>query len=200
MSIPLLCQLMSLRLFHRLRGPLVMRSCVAALAVTAVAACSPRYDWREVSDAQGRFTASFPAKMAVQSRTISVDGHELTMNMRISDVADTVFAVGAVDVPADDATLREHVMQYLEEGLRRNAGGNASQLSSTPSANTAVLTTHDWAASGTVPHENVKRQWRARFVATRERVYQVIVLSKAAPPAAETDQFLAAFQPYGSLR
>ena len=72
---------------------LVIKRLLFILSLVALSACSPKYDWREVTTANGHVKAVFPDKPRSESRDIEFDGekHKFTMEMALVD--DQVFAV-----------------------------------------------------------------------------------------------------------
>ena len=65
-----------------------------ALALT-LAACSPKFDWREVRGSEAPFSILLPAKPASISRELKLDGVLLKMQMTAADVDGISFAVGS---------------------------------------------------------------------------------------------------------
>lgn len=76
-------------------GSLVATAALASL----LAACSPEYDWRELSVADGRATAAFPAKVQTESRPVHLDGVQLPFALTFAAVGKGLFAVGYASLP-----------------------------------------------------------------------------------------------------
>lgn len=101
------------------KGFLVL--CCAAL----LSACSPDYNWRQVSVADGRLMAMFPAKPASEQRNLDFEGRQLAFSMTQARVGDDVFAVGYApwgDAFRDEPDLRERVAREVLLSLYRNFG------------------------------------------------------------------------------
>lgn len=62
-------------------------------------ACTPSYNWREVSVADGAVKAFFPDKPLTQERPLSYSGHELRFSLTTATVDDVLFAVGYAPLP-----------------------------------------------------------------------------------------------------
>lgn len=71
----------------------------AVFAALLLSACYPEYDWREVSVADGRAVALFPARVRTEQRQVEWDGHSVAFTMSAATVDQAVFAVGHVVLP-----------------------------------------------------------------------------------------------------
>ncbi|AHV94468.1 hypothetical protein [Bordetella holmesii] len=87
-------------------------------AFSLLAACSPRYDWRELDVAEGRVRAAFPAKVQTDSRDLVLAGHALRFSLASAQVDGAVFAVGYARLPA--ALRGRPAAGELGEALRRS--------------------------------------------------------------------------------
>lgn len=102
---------------------------LAGLAVLVLAACSPRYDWREVRSEQSGWVALFPDKPQTQTRTMNLDGRSLDMTMTIARVNEVSFVVGHVtekNGEQDTSKLREAkpgLREILRDAMLRNIQG-----------------------------------------------------------------------------
>ncbi|CAM4218026.1 hypothetical protein [Bordetella pseudohinzii] len=87
-----------------------------------LAACSPRYDWRELDVADGQLRAAFPARAQTDSRDLALAGRELHFSLTSAQVEGAVFAVGYAPLPED---LRgKPAARELGEALRRSLYAN----------------------------------------------------------------------------
>lgn len=73
-----------------------------ALAL-ALAACSPRYNWREVDVADGHVRAAFPDRVMTDTRDLRLDTHTLRFTLATATVGDAVFAIGSAPLPPEIA-------------------------------------------------------------------------------------------------
>jgi len=66
----------------------------ACLAACVSIACSPAFNWREVSLSPAPLAAMFPCKPEKASRTVTLGGHDVELHMRHCDTAGVTAAVG----------------------------------------------------------------------------------------------------------
>jgi len=170
----------------------------AGLALGAcLTACTPAFDWRSVTNTEGGFSVTYPAKPALDERSVQIAGQSLRMQMQSARVGDTVFAVGVVMLPADTPALQAAVIDYLQQGLARNIGA-APQMQPARiqlDATGASIPATQFAASGVVPdskHEH--RFMSARFAARGARVYEVVIVAPTEPATEQVDQFFDSFK------
>lgn len=102
-----------------------MRLVVPLLLSGLLAGCSPSYNWRTVSMAGGVVQTVLPDKPIVKSRTLKFEGHDITLTFMLTQVKNTLFAVGYAPIPAalrHDVALRtelgQQVMASFYQGLR----------------------------------------------------------------------------------
>ncbi|OZI77978.1 hypothetical protein CAL22_01865 [Bordetella genomosp. 12] len=91
-------------------------------ACVLLAACSPRYDWRELDVADGRLRAAFPAKVQTDSRDLVLAGQALRFSLTSARVEGAVFAVGYAHLP--EALRGQPAARALGEALRRGLYAN----------------------------------------------------------------------------
>lgn len=68
-----------------------------------VAACSPRYNWREVDVADGHVRAAFPDRVTTDTRDLRLDTHTLRFTLASATVGEAVFAIGSAPLPPEVA-------------------------------------------------------------------------------------------------
>jgi len=131
----------------------------------------------------------FPAKPASFTRTIDLDGMQVSMTMTAADVDGTTFAVGSAEAP--DEARAQAALAAMQEALVRNIGAT---VSSQKVAATPGKASRDVEASGNARGAPVRLV--GHFEARGKRFYQVIVLGKAdAMPAEQVEQFFTSFKP-----
>ncbi|HYC41503.1 MAG TPA: hypothetical protein VEB70_00795 [Noviherbaspirillum sp.] len=159
-------------------------ACIACIAL--LAACSPKFDWREVRGSAAPFVVLLPAKPASHTRTINLDGIEVSMTMTAADVDGVMFAVGTAELP--DEARAQQALAAMKTALVRNIGGSVRK--ETVSAPGALPRTINIEAAGAE-----SRVLFGRFVANGRHIYQVIAVGKenALPPEA-VDTFLTSFK------
>lgn len=182
---------------------------VAVLALlTALAACSPKFDWRTQHSNEGGYAALYPSKPSAASRPVDIGGKRMPMTMEASRVDDTLFAVGVVELDADTPEARRAALEAMQAGLFANLG---SREASAPEVKEVVVQSAatpplplpgvQIRISGVSAQDGAPRRLTARLVAHGKRAYQVVVLEAGKTqqnPAFEEqiDQFLQGFHPY----
>jgi hypothetical protein len=87
--------------------------------------CSPDYNWRQVTVANGAASAFFPDRPLTQERPLSFAGHEIVFSLTSATVDGAVFAVGYAALPARLRESRGDAGQFATgviESLYRNLG------------------------------------------------------------------------------
>ncbi|CAG9170325.1 hypothetical protein [Cupriavidus pampae] len=174
----------------------------------ALAACSPRYDWRTTVSSEGGYAALYPAKPTRAAREVAVAGRKLPMTMEAARIDDTLFAVGVVTLPEDDPALRQQALASMQAGLTANLGAHTDNPPQTRAVKvmTAVqpalaLDAVEVQVSGISPQDQSPRRLTARLVASGRHVYQAVVLeagdaARDQRQAEQVEQFLTGFHPY----
>ncbi|WP_370637399.1 hypothetical protein [Cupriavidus sp. AU9028] len=185
------------------------RHAVLALPLAlALLACSPRYDWRTVQSNEGAYAALYPAKPSSAARQVTIAGRRLPMTMDAARVDDTLFAVGVVTLPADDARLRQEAIEAMQAGLAANVGAAAAEPVHTrevtvmSAGNPALpLPATEVRATGVSGEDRTPRRMTAWLVGRGTRVYQAVVLESGDTARddrlrEQIEQFLAGFHPF----
>lgn len=176
------------------------RRCLIGIAAAiALAACSPKYDWREVHGTDAPFVVLLPAKPATLSRPVNLDGVSVTMLMTAAEVDGVTFAVGSATLP--DAGAAQLALLAMKKAMIKNINGT---LRSEKSAGAAA--SPERAANGSIGSIATEIEVAGssggkpvrlfgRFVVQDKRVYQVIVLGpENAVPHDAVDTFLSSFK------
>jgi hypothetical protein len=165
------------------------RAAHALAFVCALAACSPTYNWRDYTSPDARYRVTFPAKPSSATRTIDLDGLQVSMTMTAAEVEGATFAVGAAEAP--DAGRAQAALAAMKLALLRNIGAPLPGAQTAPAA-PAAPDTSQVNATGT-GHGRPMRLV-GRFEARGTRFYQVIVIGpdKTVPPE-QIEQFLTSF-------
>lgn len=185
----------------------ILPSLVLAL-LAALAGCSPRYDWRTILSDEGQYAALYPGKPTSAARDVAIAGRKLPMTMEASRIDDTLFAVGVVTLPADDAALRREALASMQAGLVANLGAHPEA----PARTRAITVTSaakppvalegvELTVTGVSPQDKSPRRLTARLVASGTRAYQAVVLeagdaARDARQAEQVEQFLTGFHPF----
>jgi hypothetical protein len=165
--------------------------CVALIC----AACSPAYNWRTVTDSAQGYAIDLPAKPTVDERSVEIAGRALPMHVRAAHTQGAVFAIAAIDLPSDDARLRQSVVDALRGALARNlAASSAEHPVQVPLAAGAAAPGLEIVATGEAGEAHEERTIHAWIVGRGRHVYQAAIVAAHAPPQEQTDQF------FGSLK
>lgn len=182
---------------------------LAALALlAALAACSPRYDWRTIQSNEGAYAALYPAKPSSASREVAIAGRRLPMTMEAARIDDTLFAVGVLTLPGDDAALQKEALGAMQAGLLANVGGNpvdpvqSRDVTVMSAGQPAVpLPAVEIQVAAVSPQDQARRRLTARLLAKGRKVYQAVVLEAGdaatdSRQAEQVEQFLTGFHPF----
>jgi hypothetical protein len=158
-------------------------ACVAFIVL--VTACSPKFDWREVRGSSAPFIVLLPSKPATHTRTVNLDGLQVSMTMTAADVDGVTFAVGTAELP--DASQAPQALAAMKTALVRNISGTIRQEKA--SAAGAVPVTIDFEAAGS------DRLLLARLLAKDKRIYQAIIVGKESAVSRDAaDTFFTSFK------
>ncbi|AXV74678.1 hypothetical protein CJO75_15320 [Ralstonia solanacearum] len=178
---------------------------LGASACALLLACSPRYDWRTVQSAEGGYSVDYPGKPTAEARPVIIAGQRLPMTMQAASSIDgTLFAVGVVELPADDPIWRQNAVAALRAGLAGNLRGHVAtcDIAVKSAAQPPVsLPAVELVAQGTGGDDPAPRRLTARIVAAGRHAYQAVVLesgeaARDTRQQEQVDQFLASFHPY----
>ncbi len=151
-------------------------------ATVLLAACSPKFDWREVRSADGGFVVHLPDKPQTVARAIDFDGDRIEMTMTSTGVGPTMFAVGVARLPAQataDAAAVGRTVAFFRDALVRNIGGQVTAARPAPLAATGGRTlraAESVAAQGRIGADGRAAQLAVRFYVADDRLYQVVAL------------------------
>ncbi len=179
--------------------PAVSRLVAIALLLPALlAGCSSKFEWRTMTNDDGRFSVMYPAKPSLDERTLPIAGRQLKMQMQAARAGGAMFAVGAVQLPNDDPALQRAVLESLESGLARNIGIAASprKIRIPLTEDGQFVDGEALSGSGQVPGHSERRTLSARFAIRGRRVVQAVVISDKPIPPEQVDQFLNSFRLY----
>nr|WP_118181720.1 hypothetical protein [Paraburkholderia phosphatilytica] len=178
-------------------SPWLRRVAFALCAGAMLAACSPTYDWRTISNDDSGYTVDLPAKPGNDERQIDIGGVPMKMRMQTAEAGHTVFAIGTVILPKDDPQLQQSVLAFLRDGLARNLGvapdARAAQIPLAMGGNVPGL---EMAFSGKAGPKEEQRTLHARLVAKGNHVYQAAAIGREELPPEQLDQFFGSFKLY----
>jgi hypothetical protein len=167
-----------------------------AVGLLTLAACTPKYDWRQVRSTDAPYTVMLPAKPATHTRPVTIDGAEVAMVMTAAEVDGTVFAVGTAEL--SDAAKAHSTLAAMKMAMLKNIDGQIKLDKTTASGTgTGQMTVNDVEAVGPSGADSKEppRMLVARFVAKDKWVYQAIVIGQEKAMSREAvDTFLASFK------
>jgi len=170
-----------------MKKQLLKCACVALFAAAALAACSPKLNWRDFRSADAPYAVMFPGKPATHTRSVNLDGQEVKMTMSAAEVDGVMFAVGTAELP--DAGKAAMAVQAMKTAMVNNIRGSIAREGTKNGA-------FDVEAHGAAPNGS-KLAMHGRFLAREKRVYQVVVLGSQGNFDQETvDTFLSSFKLY----
>lgn len=79
--------------------------------VGLLSACYPKYNWRELSVADGLAVAAFPARVDTAQREIVLNDMKLTFELTSATIDKTVFSVGYSQLPMDSTPAQRQEAQ-----------------------------------------------------------------------------------------
>jgi hypothetical protein len=158
------------------------------LVLTGLTACSPTFDWRELTPEDAGVVTLFPCRPDRHARTVIVAGRRAQMQMLVCDAGGATFALSFADV--DDPAAVAPVLAALRAAALDNIGATSAQLSPlrvsgmTPNPEATRM-----AFAGRLP-DGKPMQESAAFFVKGMRIYQASVIG--AKLSAETiDTFIS---------
>ena len=168
---------------------------LSLLLAACLAACSPKYNWRDHASPDARYRVTFPAKPASTTRTIDLDGMRVDMTMTAAEVDGATFAVGAAEAP--DAARAQAALEAMKLALLRNIGADPARISTataSASNDSGSRSAIDVDATGPGPGGGQPMRLVGHFEARGKRFYQVIVVGRdQAVPPEQIEQFFTSF-------
>lgn len=167
-----------------MRDASAVRALALALASLALAAaCSARFEWRELRDAD--YVVALPGRWQTVTRDIDLAGEKVSMSMSSTGIGPSVFAVGVARLPAaaiaNDAA-RESTFAHFRDSLVRNVGGalvsetvigvpRAADRSAATGFGRSIVVT------GRAGPKGAPARLAARLFIVDDRIYEVVVLA-----------------------
>ena len=175
------------------------RAVAAAICLLALAACSPRFDWREVRQPAAGFVVALPDRPQTVVRQVAFDHPagpvRAEMSMLSTGVGASLFAVGSVRLPPsalDTPAALAATLAWFSDGLLRNVqAAQARPAEARPPAGlgahrlrAARAFTADGKAGGGRP-----AQLAVRLYVVDDRLFQLVALGaegEVSPQALDT--------------
>ncbi|MYN11037.1 hypothetical protein [Pseudoduganella aquatica] len=163
----------------------------AALACAALAACSPKFDWRDFRSTEAPYAVLFPAKPATHTRSINLGGATVNMQMAAAEVDGVTFAVGAAEMA--DAAQAQAAVAAMKTAMVANINGTITteKLAAKQGQQPQAIEVD---AKGSRNGEALRMV--GRFIASDKRVYQLIVVGRDKHMLNdEIEMFMRSFKP-----
>lgn len=145
------------------------------------AACSPKFDWREVRGSDAPYSVLLPGKPTSFSKELQLEGVTLNMTMQAAQARGVSFAVGSARVAPERAVA---VLAAMKAGMLRNVQGGVADAP----AGTDIEVHGKLRDGQTV-------LLAGRFVARGPWVYQAIVMGPEPAVSREViDTFMTSFK------
>lgn len=177
-------------------------SILLALACGLLAACSPRFDWREIRSADGGFSILLPDKPQTATREIDFAGRKIRMTIVSTGVGPTLFAAGFAQLPAEAAAAPQldATLAWFRDALLHNFDGQAPAVRAiglTPAAAAGHVVRGGQAveARARLGRDGRPGQLAARFHVVDDRLYQVVAIGADGElPADALETFFTSFR------
>lgn len=152
---------------------------LAALFALSATACSPTFNWREVSLPGGPGHAMFPCRPSHEQRTVPLAGRPVAMTVLACRTGDTLFALGVADV--GDPLQVAPALEGMKSAVAANLGGmpvpagDAPAEGATPNDRSGAYT-----VKGRLPDGHAVQARMAVFT-QGTRVFQATVFAEHLP-------------------
>ena len=152
------------------------------LIASLLAACYPRYDWRDYRPDCGRgwcgFIASFPGRVTSATRDVPVGNMRLPLALHVVSVGEVTFAIGAFELlPGSDAnSARQTFEAKLLDDVGASAGrsGGMTLHAARTSVRGIEIEAATFEAAG--QRDNKRLSVTARFVQRQNREIEILVI------------------------
>ncbi len=103
----------------------------AAALVLALWGCGPEYNWREQRSDAEHYQVMLPGKPAEMTRTINLDGLQVSMTMRGAQAGGASFVVGSVRLPDALPETQQRAVAAMRLAMVRNIAGTETAFKAT---------------------------------------------------------------------
>ena len=161
------------------------------MCLVLLVACSPAYDWREVTDQGAGYTATFPDKPVKATRSMVIAGETVELTLHSARVDDGFFAVGTIPLKDEQLAKVPEIMVALQAAMQNNIGvtGQTPKIVSAQNVSWQEIV-----AEGTI-NNGKPAVLQARFVQKGKQIVEVIAMGESARlPADVRDQWFSGFR------
>lgn len=142
------------------------------LALWALAACSPQYNWRVVPNTDVGYMATFPDKPALVTRTLDLIGLQVPMTLHAAQVEGLYFAVGTVPLQGELQGQGLALRDALAQAVANNISADKPELKPVQWLGKTV---YEMTSTGTLPTGG-KAFAHARFFEHQGVLYEVFMM------------------------
>lgn len=156
----------------------------AVLAVLALAACNPTFNWRDVRPDNTRFSLLMPCKPDKAQRTVPMAGQPVELNLLSCDAGGVTFAVALADVKevSKAAVALAQWQNATLANMKAAPGAPGGAFKFTGLASSAVMVR---ATGQRANGQEISSQ--AAYFAQGSQVFQAVIYAdKIAPDVADT--------------
>ncbi|MCQ8895492.1 hypothetical protein NQT62_03435 [Limnobacter humi] len=161
---------------HRIFLQLSVWVCAASMFL--LSACSPAFNWRVVPNPDSGYTATFPDKPALVTRTLDLANLKVPLTLQAAQVNGLYFAVGTVPLEGNLKTQQTLLVEALSLALANNIQAGKPALANTTWLGLPVLDMDSRGKTAKGGAAFVK----ARFFEHKGRLFEVIVMGEAEQP------------------
>ena len=177
-------------------GPKAAACRLLLLLMMALAACSPKMDWREFHADDGGFIVLLPQKPGQAERKLATPMGEVVMKMYSLSIDETVLGVGFADFAAP---LDAQALDVMRDALVKSLGGKLVSEAPIAMAGQNGVAGREIVIAGNLGQGDkaVPVEMRARLYTREKRYYQVLLAGKkGAFDAGDADMFMNSFKLY----
>ena len=162
------------------------RLAAGALALLAVAACSPAFNWREVRPEGTRLALLLPCKPDMAQKIVPLGGKATSLSMLGCDAGGATFAVAVADI-GDAAQSAAILSQWQALTLANMKASGAPEVLALKVPGAPVQPAPVRVAAQGLRGDGSAVRGEAAYFAQGSQVFQVVMYAaKPAPEAAET--------------
>jgi hypothetical protein len=160
---------------------------VSLLALCALAACSPQFNWRVVPNTEIGYTATFPDKPAQATRVMDLIGLQVPLTLQAAQIEGLYFAVGTVPLQGELVAQGPALRDALAQAVANNISAGKAELKAMQWLGKPV---QEMVVTGTLPNGE-KAFAHARFFEHQGTLYEVLMMGPggAANPDSATSWF-----------
>lgn len=148
------------------------------LSLSLLSACSPAFNWRVVPNPDGGYTATFPDKPALVTRTLDLANLKVPLTLQAAQVNGLYFAVGTVPLDGDLKDRQTVLVDALSLALANNIQASKPALATTTWLGMPVFEMDSRGKTAKGGAAFVK----ARFFEHHGHLFEVIVMGEAEQP------------------